>query len=113
MRIFAYGQTGSGKTFTMMGPPDNRGVNTRSLEALFASSTARAHEIEDEVQVSILEIYNETIRDLLAQDVGDRKLEVRQDAVKGMYVPDLTLVPVVSMAEVLELLDVADQNRRS
>ena len=63
------------------------------------------------MQVSILEIYNETIRDLLAQDVGDRKLEVRQDAVKGMYVPDLTLVPVVSMAEVLELLDVADQNR--
>ena len=33
--IFAYGQTGSGKTWTMSGPPDNRGVNTRALEELF------------------------------------------------------------------------------
>lgn len=33
--IFAYGQTGSGKTWTMSGPADNRGVNTRALEDLF------------------------------------------------------------------------------
>lgn len=33
--IIAYGQTGSGKTYTMMGPPENPGVNIRSMEELF------------------------------------------------------------------------------
>nr|VZI52326.1 unnamed protein product [Spirometra erinaceieuropaei] len=32
--IMAYGQTGSGKTFTMQGPPNNPGVNTRALREL-------------------------------------------------------------------------------
>ena len=32
--IMAYGQTGSGKTFTMMGPPDNMGVNRRAIREL-------------------------------------------------------------------------------
>ena len=27
--IIAYGQTGAGKTYTMMGPPENPGVNLR------------------------------------------------------------------------------------
>jgi hypothetical protein len=30
--IFAYGQTGSGKTYTMDGPADNPGINTRALQ---------------------------------------------------------------------------------
>lgn len=29
--IFAYGQTGSGKTYTMEGPPNDRGVNNRTI----------------------------------------------------------------------------------
>jgi kinesin family protein C2/C3 len=29
--IFAYGPTGSGKTYTMEGPPNNKGVFTRSI----------------------------------------------------------------------------------
>ena len=39
--IFAYGQTGSGKTFTMEGPPKNRGVNVRALDAMFTEAHAR------------------------------------------------------------------------
>jgi hypothetical protein len=30
--IFAYGQTGSGKTYTMEGPADNPGINSRALQ---------------------------------------------------------------------------------
>ena len=33
--IMAYGQTGSGKTYTMEGPQDNPGVNTRALHEIF------------------------------------------------------------------------------
>jgi hypothetical protein len=51
------------------------------------------------INVSILEIYNETIRDLLAENVGDRQLSVKQGP-QGMYVPDLTMVPVESLDEV-------------
>merc|ERR1719350_442693 len=39
--IFAYGQTGSGKTYTMDGPADNPGVNTRALSALFKTVEER------------------------------------------------------------------------
>ena len=39
--IFAYGQTGSGKTWTMSGPLNNRGVNTRALDELFERTQVR------------------------------------------------------------------------
>jgi len=108
--IFAYGQTGTGKTFTMMGPEDNRGVNTRALYELFDLSDKRRKTIEDKIIVSVLEVYNEQIKDLLADDVGERKYTVREGP-HGNYVPDLTMVNVDSLDEVIELLALADTNR--
>lgn len=64
--IFAYGQTGTGKTFTMEGTPDHRGVNYRTLEELFRISEERQGTIKYELLVSMLEVYNEKIKDLLA-----------------------------------------------
>ena len=52
----SYGQTGSGKTFTMDGPPENRGVNLRSLSELFALQEARAEEMDYEFTMSYLEV---------------------------------------------------------
>ena len=63
--IFAYGQTGTGKTFTMEGVPENRGVNYRALEELFRISEERSSSVAYTFCVSILEVYNEKIRDLL------------------------------------------------
>ena len=65
--IFAYGQTGTGKTFTMEGTPENRGVNYRTLEELFRISRERSKIINYELFVSMLEVYNEKIRDLLVE----------------------------------------------
>ncbi|CAM9504335.1 unnamed protein product [Chrysoparadoxa australica] len=110
--IFAYGQTGSGKTYTMMGPPGNRGVNCRALCELFQKSQERKAEIHDDIAVSILEIYNEQIVDLLAEEVGSKKLEIRQGP-HGNYVPDLTMVPVNTLEEVLKLMELGDVNRAS
>lgn len=70
--IFAYGQTGSGKTYTMEGPSHDRGVNYRTLEEIFeqgsriqnVSREAKNH-IKYAFSVSILEVYNETLHDLL------------------------------------------------
>ena len=65
--IFAYGQTGTGKTFTMEGTLENRGVNYRTLEELFRISRERSKIINYELFVSMLEVYNEKIRDLLVE----------------------------------------------
>lgn len=108
--IFAYGQTGTGKTYTMMGPESSRGVNTRALYELFEMSEKRRSTIEDRITVSVLEVYNEQIKDLLAEDVGERKYTVREGP-HGNYVPDLTMVNVDSLEEVIELLSLADMNR--
>lgn len=66
--IFAYGQTGTGKTFTMEGNPENRGVNYRTLEELFAISKERSNILRYELYVSMVEVYNEKIRDLLVEN---------------------------------------------
>lgn len=63
--IFAYGQTGSGKTFTMQGTEEARGVNFRTLEELFRTIREREKLYRYDVSVSVLEVYNEQIRDLL------------------------------------------------
>jgi len=64
--IFAYGQTGTGKTFTMEGTERNRGVNYRTLEELFKIAEERKESATYDLSVSVLEVYNEQIRDLLA-----------------------------------------------
>eukprot|EP01068_Selenidium_serpulae_P007444 Selendium_serpulae@DN4711_c0_g1_i2.p1 len=76
--IFAYGQTGSGKTFTMEGPhappgaaPDHssaaRGVIPRSVDLVFEHiERHKPLGWTYRIQTSFLEIYNETVRDLLA-----------------------------------------------
>ncbi|POM76178.1 Kinesin-like protein [Phytophthora palmivora] len=108
--IFAYGQTGSGKTFTMSGPPENPGINTRSLQELFERKGDRVKEYQDEITVSIMEIYNEQIRDLLAQDAVNTNLQVRQGPT-GNFVPGLTVVPVQTLDEVFELIKRGNKNR--
>lgn len=71
--IFAYGQTGTGKTFTMEGSEQNRGVNYRTLEQLFKISEERKETFTYNISISVLEVYNEQIRDLLATSPISKK----------------------------------------
>ncbi|CAL1386210.1 unnamed protein product [Linum trigynum] len=86
--IFAYGQTGTGKTFTMEGTKESRGVNYRTLEELFHIIKEREKLFRYEVSVSVLEVYNEQIRDLLVSSsqptATSKRLEIRQ-AVEGQH----------------------------
>ncbi|XP_006658202.3 kinesin-like protein KIN-14N [Oryza brachyantha] len=119
--IFAYGQTGSGKTYTMMGHPelpDQKGLIPRSLEQIFQTSQALISQgWKYKMQASMLEIYNETIRDLLAtnrtaiQDGGASKYSIKHDANGNTHVSDLTIVDVSSINEVSSLLRRAAQSR--
>ncbi|KAK2978742.1 hypothetical protein RJ640_003901 [Escallonia rubra] len=72
--IFAYGQTGTGKTFTMEGTEENRGVNYRTLEELFRIAKERAETFTYNISVSVVEVYNEQIRDLLATSPSSKNM---------------------------------------
>ena len=112
--IFAYGQTGSGKTYTMAGPSDDKGVNTRSLDELFEKVEERKGEWEDTVAISVLEVYNEEIRDLLSDGSHTDKLEIRQiEGGGGQHVPGLKIVEVSNMRDIESHLATADSNRAS
>ncbi|XP_076942047.1 kinesin-like protein KIN-14D [Bidens hawaiensis] len=121
--IFAYGQTGSGKTYTMMGRPDaplQKGLIPRSLEQVFQTSQALAAQgWKYKMQASMLEIYNETIRDLLAPrpvsgtEAGGagKQYAIRHDADGNTFVSDLTIADVFSIKDVSTLLQQAAHNR--
>ncbi|KDO25234.1 hypothetical protein SPRG_09481 [Saprolegnia parasitica CBS 223.65] len=108
--IFAYGQTGSGKTFTMSGSAENPGINPRALTELFALKQSRKQEYSDEIQVSIMEIYNEVIRDLLAENAATTNLSVRQGP-NGNFVQGLTMLAVANANDVFNLITRGNQNR--
>jgi len=110
--LFAYGQTGAGKTFTMQGSPEQPGMTIRSLDYLFKLRDERRGDFEYNFKCTALEIYNETVRDLLvspSQHPAD--LKIRQ-AATGVYVEGLTERPVNSQEDVLALLAEATKNRR-
>ncbi|KAL1537899.1 Kinesin-like protein KIN-14C [Salvia divinorum] len=122
--IFAYGQTGSGKTYTMMGKPespDQRGLIPRTLEQVFETrQVLQAQGWKYEMQVSMLEIYNETIRDLLtpnksssdaSRQENGKQYNIKHDANGNTHVSDLTVMDVRSSKEVSYLLDRAAQSR--
>eukprot|EP00752_Nemacystus_decipiens_P004692 g4280.t1 len=119
--IFAYGQTGSGKTFTMEGPSSNPGVNTRALTNMFSIAKERSSDVKYTFHMSMMEIYNEAVYDLLGntKDVrqsphgGNSKtsLDIRQNAAGGTSVPGLTEVLVGGMEEVSAQLERGGKNR--
>ncbi|CAL5323750.1 unnamed protein product [Camellia sinensis] len=66
--VFAYGQTKSGKTHTMVGSSHDRGLYARSFEELFDLSNSDTTSISRfNFSVTVFEIYNEQIRDLLSE----------------------------------------------
>ncbi|KAL3621707.1 Kinesin-like protein KIN-14B [Castilleja foliolosa] len=66
--IFAYGQTCSGKTHTMVGSSHDRGLYARSFEELFDLSNSDATLASRySFSVSVFELYNEQITDLLLE----------------------------------------------
>lgn len=65
--ILCYGQTGAGKTFTMTGAQTDykyRGIVPRLISSLYQEVNSR-YEHQIKVSISYLELYNETLIDLL------------------------------------------------
>nr|ADU03775.1 carboxy-terminal kinesin 1 [Meleagris gallopavo] len=116
--IFAYGQTGSGKTYTMEGPdaldPERRGMIPRAVHRVFQGAQELAEKgWQYRFSASFLEIYNESLRDLLGARAERGELEIRRvsSTSEELHVPNLRCVPVASEDEVLQLLQTAAANR--
>ncbi|XP_062291948.1 carboxy-terminal kinesin 2-like [Scomber scombrus] len=113
---FAYGQTGSGKTYTMEGDEydDTRGVIPRAVQQIFkAAEKLEAQGWEFTFTASFVEIYNETLRDLLYTGKASKRPEheIRKSTNNEISITNLTYEKVSTEDQVLGLIAVANQNR--
>ncbi|KAM9749452.1 kinesin-like protein KIF19 isoform 2-T2 [Dama dama] len=100
--VFAYGPTGCGKTHTMLGTDHEPGIYVRTLNDLFRAIEETSDDMEYEVSMSYLEIYNEMIRDLLNPALG--YLELREDSKGVIQVAGITEVSTINAKEIMQLL---------
>ncbi|CAI2342334.1 unnamed protein product [Caenorhabditis sp. 36 PRJEB53466] len=107
--IFAYGHTGSGKTYTMEGPVELPGINQRAIMQLFETAKERNGDVKYRIKVSMMEIYNEKIRDLL--NTNNTNLAIRQTEDGKGAIPGLEEITVSSAQEVTETLARGRKNK--
>ncbi|KAJ6765076.1 KINESIN-LIKE PROTEIN [Salix koriyanagi] len=105
--VFCYGATGAGKTYTMLGTVENPGVMVLAIKDLFTKIRQRSCDGNHVVHLSYLEVYNETVRDLLSPG---RPLVLREDK-QGIVAAGLTQYRAYSTDEVMALLQHGNQNR--
>ena len=107
--ILAYGQTGSGKTYTMEGVGGNEGITYRSIQEIFTVMKERADAYQYEVSMTIVEVYNEKIRNLL--DKRAEKLDLMENASGKLKVVGLTPQKITNVQEALKLFEIGKSNR--
>lgn len=105
--VFCYGATGAGKTYTMLGTVENPGVMVLAIKDLFGKIRQRSCDGSHVVHLSYLEVYNETVRDLLCPG---RPLVLREDK-QGIVAAGLTQYRASSADEVMTLLQQGNRNR--
>nr|XP_046188449.1 kinesin-like protein KIF11 isoform X2 [Oncorhynchus gorbuscha] len=123
--VFAYGQTGTGKTFTMEGErsPNEEftweedplaGIIPRTLHQIFEKLSENGTEFS--VKVSLLEIYNEELFDLLSPcpDVTER-LQLFDDPrnKRGVIIKGLEEITVHNKNEVYQILERGSAKRKT
>lgn len=108
--VFAYGATGCGKTHTISGTPSEPGIIFLTMKELFE----RIEELQDtkhiELSLSYLEIYNETIRDLLDTNTS-KSLVLREDADQRISVSNLSTHKPQNVQEVMDMIIQGNQCR--
>jgi len=133
--VLAYGQTGSGKTHTMLGAgfgegsaetqaawdPEGEvaGLMPRVIQNLFRKATEDDRNTSTIIECSMLEIYNEEIRDLLqSQQPQEGKkrsnkkgLRLREIPERGVFVEGLLKQTCKNTGDVLALIQIGSQAR--
>ncbi|KAF9966148.1 hypothetical protein BGZ70_003147, partial [Mortierella alpina] len=104
--VFAYGQTSSGKTYS--GTENHPGITPRAVEDIFKYIRENSDR-EFLLRVSYLEIYNESIRDLLSPEAID--LRIHEDRRRGVYVSPLKEEIVTTPSQVMRIIERGDYQR--
>jgi kinesin family member C1 len=103
--LFSYGQTGAGKTHTMLGSsraPGGEGIVPRAVSKILAAAGRLADQgWEYALEAAYVEVYNETLRDLLGDKDGKGRIadtNAIQHAPNGGHTTVLgaTRVPIAS-----------------
>ncbi|KAM4633801.1 kinesin-like protein KIF25 [Polymixia lowei] len=116
--IMAYGQTGSGKTHTMMGSQaalGPSGAQQEGQQGIIPKAAAELFRLISEkpadshtVDVSVVEVYNNEVFDLLARDEAGNPMGQRRDVITTSsgtsQVTSLTYESVRSSSEVLRVI---------
>lgn len=109
--LYSYGQTGSGKTFTMQGcgGGDDRGIIPRSVEQVLSE----AERLTEQgwvytLEATFVEIYNETLRDLLGHSAS---VDIKLDKSGQVHVPGLQRVAICTSSEIDTIMSVATKAR--
>lgn len=139
--LFAYGVTNAGKTYSIQGSKDDPGVVPRALKLLFEAldeiETRRATQshrsleactlealgvevdLRDEFRVvlSYLEVYNENVYDLLADQLSGihlqrAALKTKEDGAGRIFIPGLKEIAVSSHEEALAVILYGAQQRQ-
>ncbi|XP_073119303.1 kinesin-like protein KIN-UB [Henckelia pumila] len=108
--VMAYGQTGTGKTYTLgrLGDEDTsaRGIMVRSMEDLLANISPET----DSILVSYLQIYMETIQDLL--NPANDNISIVEDQKTGdVSLPGATVMEIRDQQSFIELLRLGEDHR--
>eukprot|EP01062_Namystynia_karyoxenos_P041152 TRINITY_DN29968_c3_g1_i1.p1 TRINITY_DN29968_c3_g1~~TRINITY_DN29968_c3_g1_i1.p1 ORF type:complete len:1097 (+),score=398.15 TRINITY_DN29968_c3_g1_i1:162-3452(+) len=113
-----YGQTGTGKTWTMLGHVDDAGegrdllkpgsgIFLRTLTDLFVYKARSKAKMHVHIMLSIVEIYNEEVRDLLNQRAVLKVREIGDDCA----MPELKVEEVQTVEDVYTFYKTADACR--
>mmetsp|Transcript_74441 Transcript_74441/g.230919 ORF Transcript_74441/g.230919 Transcript_74441/m.230919 type:complete len:772 (-) Transcript_74441:87-2402(-) len=112
--LFAYGQTGAGKSYSMVGYGKNKGIVPISCEEIFKRIEVNDNNsLHFEITASMIEIYNESIQDLLIlpQDRPQGGLAIHESKMLGVYVDGVRKTPVTSYKEIERVIDEATEHR--
>ena len=89
------------------------GVIPRSFKQIFETIRSAEKGVEYLVQVSMLELYNEQLRDSLSPAKDDKSyLEIHEDPKKGFYVKGLSLSSVKDEIDLMGKLTKGKKSRK-
>lgn len=112
--LFAYGQTGSGKSYSISGYGPNKGIVPLICEEIFSriKNNNAKNDTQFEVTFSMLEIYNELVRDLIALDEKSKKnpLQIRESK-SGFFAAGLRKQLVSSYQDIEKLINDGNKAR--
>jgi len=106
--VFAYGATGCGKTHTITGTPESPGIVYLLMKDLFGRVADQEDDFTTEISISYLEIYNETIRDLLNPNAPVLNL---REANSSVSVPGLSTLTPTCASDVITVISSGNSHR--